>query len=142
MSLSEDARQVRSRLTRWLLAVTGIGCIGIGAVGVFLPGLPTTIFLIIASWCFLRSCPWLEQRLIRENRLFRPFLRYIEPGTPIPLRARLATLGVMWLAVSISCFTITRWDQPSVPLIIVILVAACIGSWFIMRMGRRARSAA
>ncbi len=65
----------RSRARRWLLAALGVGCVGCGAVGVVVPGLPTTIFLIAGSWCFARSCPWLEERLIRVP-LFRPFLGY------------------------------------------------------------------
>jgi len=41
---------------RWLLAGAGVVAVGLGGLGVFVPGLPTTIFLIIASYCFARSC--------------------------------------------------------------------------------------
>jgi hypothetical protein len=56
-----------------LLAAAGLLCVGLGALGAVLPGLPTTIFLILASYCFTRSCPWLEERLLR-TRLFAPYM--------------------------------------------------------------------
>ena len=56
---------------RLLLAGAGVLAVGLAALGVVVPGLPTTVFLIAASYCFARSCPWLEERLLR-NRPFAP----------------------------------------------------------------------
>lgn len=99
---STPARPLRvSEPRRWLLAGLGIAFVGIAAVGVVVPGLPTTIFLLFACWCFARSCPWLEQRLIR-NRFFRPFLVYLEPGARMPRRAKIMAITFMWLAIAIS----------------------------------------
>ena len=86
---------------RWLLASLGVVSVGVAAVGVVTPGLPTTIFLIGAAWCFGRSCPWMERRLIR-NRFFAPFLVHLEPGSRMPRRAQLVTVCVMWTAIGVS----------------------------------------
>lgn len=86
---------------RWLFLLAGLLAVGIGFVGVFVPGLPTTVFLILASYCFTRSCPWLEERLVRAP-IFRPYLRYLDGERAMPLRARLATIGMIWLAVGSS----------------------------------------
>jgi uncharacterized membrane protein YbaN (DUF454 family) len=88
---------------RWALAGTGLCCVGMGAAGVFIPGLPTTIFLIIASWCFAKSCPPLE-RWLKELKLFKPYTRYLDPGSVMPMRVRWVVLGIMWTAVSVSGF--------------------------------------
>ncbi len=88
---STQPRPARSRFHRWLLVAGGVTLVGIGAVGVFLPGLPTTIFLLGASWCFTRSCPWLEERLIRIP-LFRPFLVYLDQGAQMPRKVVVWTL--------------------------------------------------
>ncbi len=128
-----NPRPTRSRLQRWLLATAGVVCVGLGALGVVLPGLPTTVFLIAASWCFARSCPWLEERLIRVP-LFRPFLVYLEPGARMPRRAVAITLAVMWLAVGLSA-ALMALGEPSRPLLATtIVVLGLIGTIFVLRL--------
>jgi len=123
-SASED------RIRRWCLAGTGVVCVGVGGVGVFVPGLPTTIFLIIASWCFTRSCPWLEERLIRRP-IFRPFLQYLEPGTAMPTRARVISTVIMWIAIACSSLMVgTIWFAST------LIAAGAIGTWCIWRFRR------
>jgi len=124
-----------TRTKRWLLAVAGILLVGIGALGVVLPGLPTTVFLLGASWCFTRSCPWLEERILR-TRFFRPYLRYLDADTPMPTRARVITIAIIWTAVSFSLFTLdtqhllTAWSGAP------IVAAALVGSVVVWRFRR------
>ncbi len=86
---------------RWFLAALGVLLVGLGAVGVALPGLPTTPFLLVACGCFARSFPRLEQRLVR-TRLFAPYVRYLDRDTPITPRMRLTILGAVWACVALS----------------------------------------
>lgn len=125
----------RGTAWRWGLASVGVLCVGLGAVGAVVPGLPTTVFLIIASWCFARSCPWLERKLIR-NRFFGPFLRYLEPGVRMPARAMWTTLAVMWAAIGVSCWTILAGEAPAFVAPSVV-AAGLVGSWFVVRLARR-----
>jgi uncharacterized membrane protein YbaN (DUF454 family) len=131
-----EPRAVRSRLQRWLLVAGGVALVAIGAVGVFLPGLPTTVFLIGASWCFTRSCPWLEERLIRIP-LFRPFFVYLDNPAQMPRRVVVWTLIVMWLAIAASATMVMGGNDPKLVLAITIVAAGIIGTWFVIRMGRR-----
>ena len=120
------------RVQRWLLAGAGIACVGLGAAGVVIPGLPTTVFLIIATWCFTRSCPWMEDRLIR-NRFFAPFLGYLDRSRPMPRRAKGIAIGLMWLFVGVGAATL--WGRPSVGgwLCGAIGLAAVVGTVVILR---------
>lgn len=59
---------------RSLYLTGGLLCVALGGIGVLLPGLPTTPFLLLASWCFSRSSPRLESALLR-SRLFGPLIR-------------------------------------------------------------------
>ncbi|MEM9373498.1 MAG: YbaN family protein, partial [Planctomycetota bacterium] len=113
---------------------------GVGWVGVFVPGLPTTVFLLIASWCFARSCPWLTEKLI-HNRVFGPFVRYLEPGAVMPLKARVISLAMMWTAIVVSCWWVSKLGAPwFVPGLIG--TAGLAGTWFIARQGRGSRGSA
>lgn len=138
MSLSQPRETSIDRLRRFsphrlLLAALGVACVALAAIGVFVPGLPTTIFLIIAAYLFARSCPWLEERLIR-NRLFAPFLRYLDGDEPMPLRAKLATMCIMWGFVAFSVLLLGRSLEPQNWLIFLPPVAAVVGTVFIVRM--------
>ncbi len=135
---TQPVRIAPHRLTRWALALVGVGCVGVGAAGVFVPGLPTTVFLILATWCFTRSCPWLERRLIR-NRLFAPFLGYLDRSRPMPRRARVAAIATMWafvgLSIALLAFRNPEIFWASVP----IAGAAGVGTVFIVRWNTRPR---
>ena len=134
--ITPEPHPARSRLHRWLLVTAGVALVGIGAVGVFVPGLPTVIFLLGASWCFARSCPWLEDRLIRVP-LFRPFLIYLDNGAQMPRRVVIWTLIIMWIAIAFSSVIVGTGDNPRPMLAAVIGVAGLIGSFFVIRMGTK-----
>jgi uncharacterized membrane protein YbaN (DUF454 family) len=125
-----------SRPLRWALVAAGVACVALGAVGAVLPGLPTTIFLILATGCFTRSCPWLERKLIRENRIFRPFLGYLRPGARMPRRARIVATVAMWSAVALSVVSILAATESLVVLPTVVVISAGAGTVFIWTTGR------
>lgn len=112
---------------RWAFLLLGLLSVGTGFVGVFLPGLPTTVFLILASYCFTRSCPWLEDRLVRAP-IFRPYLRYLDGERAMPLRARLVTIGMIWVAVG-SSFALMGARGALAPwFVLVVGLAALVGT--------------
>lgn len=86
---------------RWAFAGLGVASVGMGWLGVFIPGLPTTIFLIIASYCFTRSCPWLEDRLLRIP-LFAPYMKVLDEGRGMSRQAATRALVSMWSCVGLS----------------------------------------
>ncbi len=132
----ESVRPARSRIHRWLLVTAGVALVGIGAVGGFVPGLPTVVFLLGASWCFARSCPWLEDRFIRVP-LFKPFFIYLDNGARMPRRVIIWTLVVMWTAIGISSLIVSTGDNPRPMLAAIIGLAGLVGSFFVIRLGSR-----
>ena len=121
---------------RLLLAALGVICVALAFAGVWLPGLPTTIFLIAASYLFTRSCPWIEERLFRV-RVFRPFLPYVRGDRPMPQRARVTALLMMWGAVATSVSLLALSDRLQPWFAVTIVTAAAVGSFFILTSGRR-----
>lgn len=132
--ISTSAGSMRSP-RRLALASAGVCCVGFGAVGVVVPGMPTTIFLIAACACFTRSCPWLEDRLVR-NRFFRPFLVYLDSGAAMPRRAQIVALLMMWTAISVSSATFIWRFDPAWPAVAAVVIAGMIGTRCIIRAGR------
>lgn len=116
-----------SHVRRWVFAGAGVVCAGLGALGAILPGLPTTIFLLIASYCFTRSCPWLEERLLR-NRLFAPYMAIIDGRQPMTRGAKAVALTMMWVAVTTSFAVLRSRDLLPAWAAALLLVAALIGT--------------
>ena len=134
---SAPAVRVRSP-RRLLLAGLGVICVGLGAVGAFVPGLPTTIFLILASYCFARSCPWLEERLLRVP-LFAPYMKFIDEGGPMSMRARAVSMTAMWTSVLLSLIVLRAAGRLSGVLAGTIVALALIGTIVILRFRRPPR---
>ena len=122
------------------LASLGVLAVALGAVGVFVPGLPTTIFLIIASYCFARSCPWLEERLLRVP-LFAPYMRFIDGSRPMSVRARVISITAMWASVLLSLAWLRASGSLSTALAITIVGVAGIGTVAVLRFRRALPSA-
>jgi uncharacterized membrane protein YbaN (DUF454 family) len=124
-----------TRATRYLLAFLGLAFVGLGILGVLLPGLPTTIFLILASWCFARSCPWLEERLFRLP-LLRPYVRIVRGEEPLSPRARIVSAVLMWTAITVSLAVLRGNGGPAPWLAATLIGSGLVGSVAIARFRR------
>lgn len=69
----------------------------IGIVGIVLPGIPGTVFLILAAWCFTRSSPRFEAWLIDHPRLGPPIRQWRERSA-IPRHAKAISIACMALS--------------------------------------------
>lgn len=82
-----------------LLAAAGWLCVILGVVGIFLPILPTTPFILLASWCFARSSDRFHQWLLDHPKL-GPLIKMWQSGQGIPKRVR--NRAVLAIAVSMA----------------------------------------
>lgn len=73
----------------------GVLAVLLGILGVFLPLLPTTPFLLLASWCFARGSDRLHRWLL-SHRVFGDYLRNFEAGRGIPLKAKVVATVMLW----------------------------------------------
>jgi len=76
-------------------------CAGLGIIGIFVPILPTTPFLLLAAACYMRSSEWLYQWLI-NNRIFGVYIRNYIEGKGMPIRIRIFTILLLWLTIGLS----------------------------------------
>jgi uncharacterized protein len=137
--LNSSKWSVSERGKRYLLAAIGIGFVGLGAIGAILPGIPTVGPLLVASFCFSKSCPWLEKRLIR-NRFFARFIGYLDGNEVISLRMRFGTIATMWASIGFSFLALYAIGQYNIVLVVSLVVAGLIGTVVIARFRRVSRN--
>ena len=103
-----------TRPKRVLLIAGGTTSVGIGVVGVFLPILPTTPFLLLATYLFARSSERLHRWLL-GNRLVGDYLRRYYEGRCMSRRHKAGTLVMLWLALATTAlFVVDSWLVRSV----------------------------
>lgn len=99
----------------WLMVVIGI-------IGLFLPVMPTTIFLILAAWCFSKSSPRFEEWLL-SHPIFGPSIRnWRETGA---ISAKAKALAASSMAVGFVVFWFVVQPAPWLALTVAAILAAC-----------------
>ena len=87
-------------MKRRMFVALGATSVGLGTLGIVVPGLPTTVFLLLASYFFARSSPRLHRRLLEHPR-FGPYLEMAR-SRAMPLRAKVLSLVAMWAGIATS----------------------------------------
>ncbi|MDP8938391.1 MAG: YbaN family protein [Actinomycetota bacterium] len=90
------APPVRRGPVAWLWFGAGWLAVGLGALGVIVPGLPTTVFFIVAAWCFARCSPRFEQWVLDLPRI-GPMVRDHRAGLGMPRRAKAVAVAMIVL---------------------------------------------
>jgi uncharacterized membrane protein YbaN (DUF454 family) len=107
---------------RWLLIGFAGLCVGIGVVGIFVPGLPTTVFLLMASWAAARSSPRFS-RWLEEHRLFGPTLRSWRETRSVSRRAKWSATVMMALCATLLFVTADRlWLAGAVTAVMAVVL--------------------
>jgi uncharacterized membrane protein YbaN (DUF454 family) len=90
-------------IKKLLLNLTGLLFVAIALIGVFLPLLPTTPFLLMAAACFVKSSPYLHQKLLK-NEIFGQLILNWQQDRSMPKKAKIIALISIILSVSWSCY--------------------------------------
>ena len=88
-------------MTRHLLLIAGTVFLGLGLLGIVLPVLPTTPFVLLAAGCYARSSERLHRCLL-DSRIIGPTIRGWEQSRSIPARAKLTGIGLVVLTFSVT----------------------------------------
>jgi len=102
------------------LQAAGWLSLALGVLGIFLPLLPTTPFLLLTAFCWARSSPRFH-RWLMTNRFFGGSLSDYLAGKGVPLWQKLATLAVLWISLGVSARLLSR------PWVSLLLLAVAIG---------------
>lgn len=117
----------RSRVARALWLAGGVVAVALGGLGIIVPGLPTTVFFIVAASCFARSSPRFEQWVLDLPKI-GPLVRDHRAGLGMARRAKAVALSMMWVAISGSA-----WALRSRPAVVAVVAAlGLVGTTYIL----------
>ena len=88
-----------------VLIFAGTVCVALGVLGMFLPLLPTTVFLLMAAYCYSRSSEKFHTWLL-NNRLCGSYIRNYKSGKGISLRQKLSTIAILWISIGFSMWIV------------------------------------
>ncbi len=111
-----------------LYQVVGVLAVLLGVLGIFLPLLPTTPFLLLAAACFARSSERMHRALLTHPVCGR-FLSDFEQGKGIPARAKALALLMMWSSLGMALW---RYELPALRVLLVLIGAAV--SLYLLRL--------
>ena len=129
---TQGTRLHASRTVRWLLWVAGTLSLVLGLIGVVLPGLPTTPFILLSAACYAKASPRLY-RWLTHHRYLGPMVLDWEHHRNLTRRTKTVAQVSMVLMVGLSA-----WGLGERPVLLgVVLVAAAIGVWVVARIPTR-----
>ena len=111
-------------LVRWLLRFVALVCLLLAAMGVILPGLPTTPFILVTAWAAARSSPALLRWLYRHG-IFGPMLHNWDHGRTVSRKAKwAAAITMVFCAVVMLVLSPKLWMA-----LIPCGIMACVLTW-------------
>ena len=91
-------------MKKFLFITIGVLSVILGIIGIFVPGLPTTPFILLSSWLFYKSSKRLHDRLHRSP--LGKYIRRYESRQGMSLTGKFISIACMWIMISISAFLI------------------------------------
>ncbi|MQG04670.1 MAG: DUF454 domain-containing protein [SAR202 cluster bacterium] len=125
-----EMKKSRFLLIRLFWISLGSIFVGIGTIGIFVPGLPTTVFLILASACYIRSSERLYNWLIK-NKTFGKYIKDFREGKGMPQRAKITALSMMTIFVLLAVLPFSPIAIPNNTMRIIVLAVGMIGFYYV-----------
>ena len=119
--MERSKRNKAQKLNRKLLIIAGTLSTGIGIVGIFVPILPTTPFLLLAAACYARSSRRLYDWLL-NNRYLGGYIKNYIQKKGVPLKIKVLTVVLLWITIGASVIFAVQ-----VFIVKVILILIAIG---------------
>ena len=125
-------RAILKHAGRIILIVIGTLAVGLGVLGIFLPLLPTTPFLLLAAACYARSSPRFYHWLIHHHWLGE-YIRNYRENRAMKLRAKVAAIVLLWLTIGVSIILV---DPPWLKALLGVIAIAVTAHLLSLRTTR------
>ncbi len=124
----EKKTKERETLKKRLLFIIGTLSMTVGILGIIVPILPTTPFLLLAAACYIRSSQKMYNWLL-NNRVFGSYIKNYMQGKGIPLKTKVFTVILLWITIGLSAWFAT---QEVVIRVILILIAVGVTTHIVL----------
>lgn len=114
-----------TRIKKWLLTAAGVLALALAALGVVLPGLPTTPFVLLAAACFARASPRLHTWLINHKHL-GPVVSDWEKHRSLSLRIKRLSTGLMTVMVLLSAWQLSEAPWLTAGVVVLGILGAAV----------------
>lgn len=122
LNMSQHTVTKKHRIMNGLFVIAGTIFLGLGAIGIFLPVLPTTPFLLLSAACYLRGSERMHRWLL-NNRWFGSYISNYREGKGISAKGKIFSISTLWIAISFSIYLIQTAHIQVLLLIIAIAVS-------------------
>ena len=125
-----------NKIVKILLIVAGTISLALGAIGIVLPVLPTTPFLLLATACYYRSSKRMHRWLL-NNKWFGEYIRNYKEGKGLPLKTKITALTMLWVTIGVSTvFMLNRFlpEQLVLPMQLIMIAVAIAVSAHILKL--------
>ena len=111
-----------------ILITVGWCCVGMAFIGIFVPGIPTTIFLIVALWAFARSSKKFHSWLLNHKR-FGPILQNWESHKVVPRNAK-----ILMVILQISAVIIFHYSLQNIYLTVLLIITLIFVARYVLSL--------
>ena len=98
--------RTKTSMIKIILRIVGTVSLILGIIGIALPVLPTTPFLLLTAYCYLKSAPAWHKRLL-ESKHFGPYIKNFQENKCIPVRIKVYSISMLWITICISCIFVS-----------------------------------
>ena len=117
-------------LIRLLAGIAGTLCLALGVIGIFVPGLPTTPFLLLAAALYLRSSARIHQKLV-NNRYLGKYITQWQAQKGLTVGTKVGSLVLMWTMIALSVFVFLDSRVVEILLVLVGLIGTAVMGFII-----------
>ena len=135
-TFTSSCKKQGNKLVRTLWLVAGTICVVLGSIGIVLPILPTTPFLLAAAACYYKSSERMHRWLL-NNKWFGEYIRNYKEGKGLTKKTKITALTVLWITISFSTVFMLHRLLPAQlvpPLQLVMIGVAIAVSIHILRL--------
>ena len=119
-------KNVLTKAKKATLTLLGFACVTIGIIGIVVPGLPTTVFMIVAAWLFSISNPRFEKWLLNLPKI-GPAIQNFRNGLGMPIKAKFFAVSSIFIFTAVATILLIE----NLLLRVSIIFVAVIGIWYI-----------